>query len=179
MLILFEGVDKSGKTTLINNFVDLSKMQVFKSPIPPTAQLQARSFLNGYYSGLYAAVKKLGVDMIFDRSHITELAYAKIKRGYSPASGLWKAWAEENSHITVVVYVDTPTGTLKKRFVDDNEEYVKVREIDALKESYQKVMNKMDLSLVYIDGSKSKQNMLTQLVIQLSNLGVWTSKRSR
>jgi thymidylate kinase len=179
MIILFEGLDKSGKSTLIRNFQDMSGIPSFKNTVKPTAKLYDQGFVNGTYFGAYHAAKISNKDMIFDRSHITELAYAQVKRGYRPSLKTWLEWEELNSHWVVIVYVDSPLETIKERFKTDQEEYVKEEEIEAIAKRYENYFKKSKLSLVYIDGSLSKQRMLTQLVIQLQNLGIWTSMRNR
>jgi thymidylate kinase len=179
MLFLFEGLDKSGKTTLIKNFVDLSGIDVFKNPIKPTDKMYDRGFVNGTYFGAYEAARVGKQDLIFDRSHITEIAYAEVKRGYKPSKNFWLKWEELNKHYVVVVYVDAPLETVKERFKTDKEEYVKEKEIELIAKKYEEYFKKSKLSFVYIDGSHDRQRMLSQLVIQLNNLHFWTARRSR
>ena len=179
MILLFEGLDKTGKSTLIRNFQDLSGMNVFKNTIKPTKQTYAKGFVNGTYFGAYEAARLANNDLIFDRSHITELAYAKVKRGYTPDSKFWLEWEEANKHWVIVVYVDAPIATVKKRFKEDGEEYVKASEISLISDEYEKYFKKSKLGLIYIDGSLDRQRMVSQLVIQLQNLNLWTSQRSR
>lgn len=179
MLILFEGLDKSGKSTLIKNFQDISKLPVFKNDIKPTPAAFDRGMVNGIYYGAYKAADLSLGDTIFDRSHITELTYANVKRGYWPEEGFWLDWEEKNQHKVFTVYVDTPTELLIERFEKDKEEYVKVEEIEAIKKAYEEYFKKSKLSLVYVDGSLDRQRMLTYVVIQLQNLGVWSTMRHR
>ena len=178
-MILFEGIDKAGKSTLIRNFRDLSHMPTFKNPIKPTNKPYAKGFLDGTYFGAYELARLSEQDYIFDRSHITELAYAEVKRGYRPSSKFWLDWEEKNKHRVVVVFIDAPIATIKERFKTDKEEYVKEKEIQLIADKYEKYFKKSKLSLVYIDGSQDRQRMLSQLVIQLQNLGIWTSVKSR
>lgn len=179
MLILFEGLDKVGKSTLIKNFNDLSGIEIFKNPIKPTKGMYDRGFVNGIYFGAYESARVGHKDLIFDRSHVTELAYAEVKRGYKPKKKFWLDWEEANQHHVIIVYIDAPLDLVKKRFKEDKEEYVKEKEIELIAKKYEEYFKKSKLSLIYIDGSLSKQRMLSQLVIQLNNLHIWTSKRSR
>lgn len=179
MLLLFEGLDKSGKSTLIRNFQDISHLPVFKNPIKPTKQMYKRGFCDGTYFGAYELARLANQDFIFDRSHITELAYAKVKRGYNPSMKYWLEWEEANKHRVVVVYIDAPLKTIKERFKSDKEEYVKEKEIELIAKKYEEYFKKSKVSLIYIDGSQDRQRMLSQLVIQLQNLNIWTSERNR
>lgn len=179
MIILFEGIDKAGKSTLIRNFVDLSQMPVFKNPIKPPADIYSQGFVNGTYFGAYESARKSGRDMIFDRSHITEMVYSEVKRGYKPQLDFWLNWEEFNKHYVVVVFVDAKLELLKQRFKDDKEEYLVEADIEEIGKKYEEYFKASKLSLVYIDGSVDRQRMLTQLVIQLQNLGFWSNKRPR
>ncbi len=179
MILLVEGVDCSGKSTLIKNFVDLSGMPVYKNTIKPTKASFDKGFVNGQYYGAYEALRKSNTDMIFDRSHLTEMAYAKIKRGYHPKKDFWYNYEEMNSHWMFIVYVDTPLDTVAERFEAEKEDYVKQSEIVGITEAYAKYLKYSKLGLIHINGALSRQRMLSQLVIQLNNLHVWTSRRQR
>jgi len=179
MIFLFEGLDKSGKSTLIRNFRDLSHIEVFKNPIKPGKTDYSKGFVNGTYYGAYLAAKLSDQDLIFDRSHITELAYAKVKRKYEPETEFWNKWEEENAHCVIVVFIDAPLDTLKERFKTDKEEYVKISEIKRIANAYEKYFENPKLRMIYIDGSVSRQRMVDQLVSQLKNLYLWTPQRSR
>jgi len=182
MILLFEGLDKVGKSTLIRNFQDLSQMPVFKNPVKPDKfSIFSHGFVNGTYFGAYLAAKLSGRDMIFDRSHITEIAYAKVKRGYDPEEDYWLDWEEKNKHYVVVVYITAPLDTIKQRFKDDKEEYVVDEDIDAINTKYNEYLDpkRSPLSIIFIDGSLDRQRMLSQLVIQLQNLGFWSAVRNR
>lgn len=179
MLLLFEGVDKSGKTTLITKFRELSGMPVFKNLVKPTNDRFEIGRVNGVYIGAYQLACLGNEDYIFDRSHITEQVYSKVKRGYEPEEKYWSKWEEENKHRVFTVFVDTPSDILARRFKEDKEEYVNIEEIEDLQKMYKAYIEKSPLSLIYIEGKENKQRMLTQLVVQLQNLGIWTALRSR
>ena len=179
MLILVEGTDCSGKSTLIKRFQDICHLNVFKNPIKPTAGLQERGFVNGTYFGAYNSAKLLRDDLIFDRSHITELVYAKIKRGYEPEKDFWNKWEEENSHYVVVVYVTASLDVLKERMKARGEDYISEEESVLITEAYDEYIKTSKLSTIFVDGTVSPQRMVTQLVIQLQNLGFWSSTRYR
>jgi len=179
MIILFEGIDKSGKSSLIKRFVDLSGMKVFKNPVKPTATSFSQGFVNGTYFGAYELARLSNQDFIFDRSHITELCYCETKRKYKPDLTTWLKWEEENKHNVVVVYIDAPLETIKERFVKDKEEYLKQSDIKKIAKKYEEYFEASKLSLIYIDGSLDRQRMLTQLVIQLQNIGFWSAVRNR
>ena len=179
MILLFEGLDKVGKSTLIRNFQDLSQMPVFKNPIKPDKLVYSHGFVNGTYFGAYLAAKLSGKDIIFDRSHITEIAYAKVKRGYEPQEKDWLDWEELNKHYVVVVYVTAPLDTIRERFKTDKEEYLVDEDIDAINTKYNEYLKESKLSIISVDGSLDRQRMLTQLVVQLQNLGFWTALHQR
>ena len=179
MVFLFEGLDKAGKSTLIRNFQDLSHINVFKNPIKPTKTEYSKGFINGLYTGAYLAAKLSNEDLIFDRSHITELAYAEVKRKYKPEVDYWKEWEEKNSHWVIVVYIDAPLDLIKARFETDKEEYVKPSQIKSIAKKYEKYFQDPKLRMVYIDGSVTQQRMLDQLVSQLKNLYLWSPSRPR
>ena len=84
--IIFEGVDCSGKGTLIKNFFKLSKnyYKLFHFQRPPENMLKQRvkQFQQDIFY-LFANYLLFDDNIIFDRYHIGELVYGKLYRGFT------------------------------------------------------------------------------------------------
>ena len=92
MLIIIEGIDKVGKTTLANRMVNelgFDKFEVIKKPIRISGSeiekiLTKTIETEKIYSVLPALkiIDKNKVNMLFDRFHLSEYVYGLIDRGY-------------------------------------------------------------------------------------------------
>lgn len=167
MLLLFEGVDKSGKSTLIENLIKagVRVSGYWKNPQKPKATQYWKGKIEGIYFGFYEATKAMGLQypFIVDRSHITEAVYAKPKRKYTPASFL----DYEKTMNAVVIYVDTPLETILERNKREKDDYVKSDEFSVLKKRYERYLKLTKLDVIRIDGSGSQEEMLQELIVKL------------
>lgn len=172
MLILFEGVDKSGKSTLLNNFKNSGagnsgswKNFVFK----PNSTVFSQGKIEGLYLGFYEAAKEMSrgrYPFLLDRSHITEIAYAPVKRNYSPDHNMWLEY--EKTLDAIVVYVETPVHTILERIEKLGDDYVREEEeIRSIGRAYATYLSLSSLPVIVIDGSKTEEEMLQSLCVKL------------
>ena len=172
MMILFEGPDKSGKTTLLRNIAEVRpnsgiwKNTVFK----PNSSVYSQGKIAGLYLGFYEAMKTGGdgrYPLFVDRSHITELVYAPIKRNYEPDIEFWREYEQQMD--AVVIYVDTPLTTIEERVKRDGDDYVNLTDIVQIKAAYEDHLRRFcKLPIIRIDGSKTETEMVIELNTKLN-----------
>jgi hypothetical protein len=102
MHILVEGCDRIGKTTTIAAMRELLPEYEVRKPRAPKTEGEARSI----YADFFQALSEPG-NIIWDRSHISELVYANLYRDYNPLS--WIMYLEkfaigQNPFIKIIYY---------------------------------------------------------------------------
>lgn len=162
MILLFEGCDKAGKSTLLNDFcnylIDKSiPFDVFKNKIKPDGKKELSiGRTMGIYLGAYQLASQNNGITLFDRSHLTEIVYSS-RRGYEALDYFEWLSFEEKQKDMLLVYVSAPEGVLKKRFKEDDEDYISEDEIRTILnrfEIYLKTTKLPTLTLSSIDDRK-------------------------
>jgi polyphosphate kinase 2 (PPK2 family) len=126
MVIIFEGCNKGGKTTLINklleDFKDL-KFKVIKCSQPKDGDAYKE------YSNILTRIEKDKTkNYILDRFHYGSYVYGPIYRG-KPDFSLDKFIEIEERIINLenILVLALPTITfMKKKFIEDKEEFAKI-----------------------------------------------------
>ena len=92
MVVIFEGINKMGKSTIIKTLAqrDPRIVVVKDNTINEVEEADKRAFVKG---GIYSAITLLNAIsafddkdkiFVFDRFHLTEYVYSMVKRGYTP-----------------------------------------------------------------------------------------------
>lgn len=140
-IIIVEGPDGAGKTTLINKLLATykdSKVFKFSNPKNPNEEQ-----LSMYANALVAAAKECET-VIFDRSWFSELVYGPIVRG----THIFNNWQLETLDNIVrglgggmVIYVTADINTLWRRCQKRGETYIKTKaQLDELRLKYEEVL---------------------------------------
>lgn len=165
MILLFEGVDKSGKSSLLNDFCQyLISQQInfdeFKNKIKPEGKVEMSiGRTAGIYLGAYQLASNKHYPVLFDRSHITEVVYSS-RRGYEALDYFdWLSY-EEKQNDMLLVYTSAPVSVIKKRFEQDAEDYIKPEEIETL-------LNRFD---IYLKQTKLPKLKLSSIDDRLANV---------
>ena len=165
MLILVEGVDKSGKSSLIKELSQLLNYPIIKNSYKPRER--SPEFIAGVYAGIYRSLLSCYTgDIILDRSHITEVVYGRVIRDYDAL--LIKNWyIFEQNHLqskAVLFYMTASEDRLKERFERENEEYVKVGQIRRLQAAYSKYIGLSSLSTFQLSSENSMSYNLAKAI---------------
>ena len=152
MLIIIEGVDKTGKTTLANHLMkSLPKTFMIKvGDLPKNDSYADRHKIQDYYRTISASAKLYFKDYILiqDRSIFSEIAYS-FKRGYN-------ALEDKDTETTfqdlislnkinkvIVIYCKTDIEEIKKKFIEDGEDYAKPEEIETILANYEEGLSRV------------------------------------
>ena len=120
-MLLIEGCDKAGKTTLIKNLgLDARHLGL----LPDTWD-----YFQDY-------TKLDGLDKVWDRFHISELVYGPIMRGkihprFTPVRqrAVWRALANTGSHIVIA---SPPWSVIKERWEREGDEHVNLKQLHQI-----------------------------------------------
>lgn len=166
MIILFEGVDKAGKSTILKDVQSVLSCSTFKNTaIKPTDEDFDPVKLAGFYIGAYELAQNLREEghILFDRSHITEIVYSN-RRGYSALDLFnWLEYEEKLSNF-LVVYMSAPVDVIKKRFVTENETYLSAEEIEGTLDLYDSYLSVSKLRVIRLSSLDSRLDNLEKVI---------------
>lgn len=131
-IIILEGIDGAGKSTLAEKLIDAS-------PIP--ARYEHRGPMEGTVTDEYILpLLQVGQDelLITDRWHVGETIYGPIYRGKSVVAGPWNDIIEAllKDLGAVRVIMSPALSVIKQRLADRGEDYLKPEHVDAVYDSY-------------------------------------------
>lgn len=129
-IILIEGLDRLGKTTLVDNIINklgyyqkihFSKPRVIDAILPEgTASQRLREYQIDCFKNFFIMTKAYGARIICDRAHLGEHVYAPLYRNYS---GDYVFQFEKDYEIDeddrVRLILLTEDFSVSKHFVDD------------------------------------------------------------
>ena len=171
MIILVEGIDKSGKTTFINTLkTHIPSTRIFKNAIKPGKGDVEIGRIAGVYQGAYqfANMIKDKNFIVFDRSHITEIVYSYL-RGYESSEKIdWRKIEGELLKDAVIVYNYAPPSIISQRFKTDKEDYVREEEILNIITRYEAYLESTKIPYVTISSLDSVDSNLAKVVTFIS-----------
>lgn len=159
MLILIEGLERCGKTTMVNHLrskIKNPKLIVNHCAKPPkglTLQ-ETREWSQRYYFELLVKFDQLsneGWDIIMDRAHIGEYVYGHMYRGNSP-NDVIMFWPEQFINISntyLILLTDDPKNVhsrddgMSLSVTPDSISFEKERFVDGFNKS--RILNKLHI----------------------------------
>lgn len=142
MIIILEGIDKTGKTTLANL---ISKRYGFE--IVKCSQPKGDPYIE-YMTKLHQAE---GKNVVFDRFYLGELAYGPVFRGKTQLSSeqCRNIELKAMSQGCIVIYCYDIPSKISERFKSDGETFAKDEHIQRLMELYSRSMLETNLPVIY------------------------------
>lgn len=152
MVIVIEGENKCGKSTLARHIVSLGFKYIKVSQPGPQGAFKE-------YSDILKTLEK-GGDYVLDRFYVGEQVYGPIYRGSSSLTGEQIIEIERRlSKInTVLVYCYDSEKNIAKRFIKDGEEFADVSKIGKALELFEKEIKRSILP-VYRHKMNSKMDL--------------------
>lgn len=138
MIIIIEGPDGSGKTTLAEKLHKQTKYPIVHMSQPKTEDEKKRML------GEYLQMVRNGKNMIFDRCWYSEMAYGPVLRGTSAISYPDMYMLEEPlaKAGALIIYATGPKAALWQRCQKRGEDYVTARDdFNAICENFDKIMS--------------------------------------
>lgn len=175
MLLIIEGLDRCGKSTLIKNlrkhYFTSPKTMAFHSSAPPTDTEDPQFWETQHYNHMFGQSFYLageeGYDIIADRLHLGASVYGKKYRNSDDTDifALEEYWVNFNENhpykadVGLIVLVDDPCALMKRDDGDSNEKSLKdFSETKGLfEEAYVKssIPNKLQINVSHIGGFKN------------------------
>lgn len=153
MTIILEGLDRCGKSTqaekLLSVLHDLPVHTLhYSAPKGFKDKAEAKDWLTDQYSSMFAMIAAMygKAHFILDRSHVSEMVYAPMYRGYSGDYVLdielaaWGMYPYTMSGVYLITFIDEPESLVAREdglsFASDVES--KTREIAAFEAATEK-----------------------------------------
>lgn len=174
-LIVLEGVDGAGKTTLVERLVDmLDEDVVVKHCGPPKGDI-----LKEYEWSLASSYRPMTTDFICDRWHVGELVYGPMLRGKSQLTPAMVNHIEMflSSRGALRLHVDAPIEAILARVGKRGEDLVNSHQIHLIWDWYRQYAKKHDWHAVSSDESDEHLKQLIDnarvLERQATTLELW------
>lgn len=154
MLVILEGENKTGKTTLAKYIKDEHGFKYIKVSQPGP---------DGPYKEYTNILKKIkaGSNVVIDRFHLGEEVYGPLYRG---SSGLTSEQFQDientlNKMNAILIYCYDSEDNIAKRFKEENEEFADVKKITKTLDLYKNVLKKSRL-IKYKHRMKGKMDLI-------------------
>ena len=159
MMIIIEGGDKTGKSTLtdylLKNIPKAFLLKIGDRPKDGTPVQRAK--IKEYYWKVLKIHQREMMDsvLILDRFFYSELAYS-YKRGYEASKDPeMKEIQEELENIPygdiIVIYCNTSDEKIAEKFVTDKEDYAKLEDIKILQDRYNQFLQNAKVPYITYD----------------------------
>jgi thymidylate kinase len=152
MLIMLEGCDGAGKTTLANRLVEYAQGRGF------TAELWHRGVperhpLEEYEYDLEQADPAIDHLIVMDRWHLGQLVYGGLYRDENllGMGGAWHVDALLKRYGAVQLIVSPPLDEIRRRLGVRGEDYLKAEHVEHVWKSYQELAERFDIPTLECD----------------------------
>ena len=167
MRIIIEWCDKTGKTTLANYLSESLWMKIVKFSAPKVEDV----FWS--YQTFFGTVKEnkkkaVNDNIIVDRSRIGEAVYWPIYR----KKGLKKFQIkrlDEACKINndLIIRCDTDKWTIKKKFIEDKEDFAQAKDIGRIQRYFLKVMKWLKTTVIQYDWKLSNMDSIVYIIREM------------
>lgn len=164
IILIIEGVDLSGKSTLMNTLCKAFPGIVFKiTDRPRNDSYSERGKIKHYYTSILEYINHNRNKIIMlDRFYPSELVYSKVKRGYEAFGE-----ADFNDYERVinnldhlVIYCNPGIETILTRLKSRGDDYINEEDIKALMGRYERFSKETRLNTLEIDTNKPVEELL-------------------
>lgn len=176
MILLVEGVDKTGKSTLVEGIRQKLRWPIFKFSQQPDAQTAVHTCLKGLNAARHFT------HVIFDRfPHPDDLIYAPIIEGTSPSREILDFHKNEIETAMLqqsvrLIYCEASIETIEARMAEakgfDVDDYVLPSHITAIIKGYEQFLDKTRLPVCRLDSSKMTPEEMVREAINFMGAGI-------
>ena len=179
MMIIVEGMDKTGKTTLCNYLMKiLPEAYLLKNGCKPLdSSIEERNKIKKAYDIILKAYNTVFKEqiLIVDRFILSELVYS-IKRGYEAKNDTeiveYIKFLEDMENEVVIVYCSTSSELIEQRFISENEEYAKIGDIVPLMSRYEEFLKLFkNTPKIYYDYTKMEPKTIANQLWSMIEYG--------
>lgn len=168
ILIILEGVDCSGKSTLAKDIEKVTNASIYKFSRTPKDDTELTfEKLKTHYSTFIETISQTkSYYHIADRLHLSQMVYS-IKRGKDMIDDLWFQQFEREFIMPlqhILVLCSPPQNVVEERMKLRGDDYIKIQEIPILMQRYKEAFEKSMLDKIAIDTSKNSFTCAMEVV---------------
>ena len=168
MIIILEGVDKTGKTTIANFLSKERNIPIYHplKPFKPT-EVHIRQ-IEGEYIAITKLIKLIDFDLICDRFHYSQYVYPIIKGHFDQfVNETFCKVDRELKDKAIVFYLFGDEETLTSRIQEEEKDYELDREkLSKYLYHYQEALARSELKSIPIDTTKMSLEKTVKLISQ-------------
>ena len=153
-IIILEGCDKTGKSTLAKKLSKQLGYKVVHLGVPKP---------KGHFQKLEKLIQDNPDGIIFDRFHWGDRVYTGItakKRALTPPE-FFRIKQMLGRRETVVIYCHSSQILIRRRFIEDGEELIRMKEISTILNRYNQMLVMSNLEIIKYDFTKDKLPIIT------------------
>lgn len=165
MLIILEGVDGAGKSTLIEALANAIRRPLGREPIRLVRSIPTAPVLLEYTDDLVGYAPYTGVDVLCDRWHWGQPAYGPIYRGGDDLGASGRRYVDRflNKRGALIVNLYADPGVLHARYAVRGEDYLKPEHVETVLRTYTELCETSDVPVMRF---KSDDSFDTQRVCE-------------
>lgn len=171
-IIIVEGCDLAGKTTMIDLISKRYQGIVIKNTIRPKDGSEVeRARIKFVYNKILSFIADAPFDtFILDRFYPSELVYSKVKRNYEAFADADYVSLEERIKSIVkpenafVILCSPPIKTILDRLKDRGDDYINKNDVEGILARYREYAGGTRLNVLEIDTRRPKEELLEDVV---------------
>lgn len=152
--IIFEGCDASGKTTIQEIMKEIIRHAFIIHTSAPTKG-NSKEYFSSLLEKLIEFIDIINQPLFIDRFHIGELVYGSVFRPETIDEAVEKKLYDMEKDLlrqdVKILYVTASPETIVKRIQNRGDWYVKVSDVEAILNGYEKVLAKSRLPIFRLD----------------------------
>lgn len=164
MMIIVEGTDGTGKTTLCKLLSEKLDYRIIKGSSFENAKLP-QDQLFGWFT--FVATKQ---NVIVDRFFPSNLTYAPLYKDYSMIDKKQTKFLESMIRDkAIIIYLYADINTLKSRIRERGDDYVKEDRLEEISKKYEEVLINSSLDVISVDTSVYSTHEIMDIVMKSLN----------
>ncbi|RYZ85888.1 MAG: hypothetical protein EOP04_15025 [Proteobacteria bacterium] len=153
MLVLVEGVDKAGKSTLIKHLTKWTGIPSYRKFVPPMPDSEHHVYFKGVAHALVDLHNTVGLNLIVDRSFPSDWVYTN-KHNQSKPFEIWNEWESRvNCSDTLILYVSIDQKMFNQRISDDPDPYMGIEDYPHHTALYEAYLERTSIPVIRVDGA--------------------------
>lgn len=152
--IIFEGCDASGKTTIQEIIKEIIRHAFIIHTSAPTKG-NSKEYFSSLLEKLIEFIDIINQPLFIDRFHIGELVYGSVFRPETIDEAVEKKLYDMEKDLlrqdVKILYVTASPETIVKRIQNRGDWYVKVSDVEAILNGYEKALSKSRLPIFRLD----------------------------